>query len=136
MPDRSLEARLDAFFADSPPLPDAPVFAARVGERLDRNWTFRRFVIGGLGLLGGLIGGAQVLSGGVLGRLDDAAHPAAVGHVVADRLRETPAGAAIAGQLTTLFSNVGQTEGEALLMSVALALFAAGLLITRAIRDI
>ena len=136
MPDRSLEARLDAFFAESQPLPDAPLFAARVSDRLNRNWTFRRFVIGGLGLLGGVIGGAQVLSGGVLARLDEAAHPAAVGHAVADRLRETPAGAAVIGQLTTLFSDVGQTEGEALVMSVALALFAVGLLITRAIREI
>lgn len=117
-------------------MPDAPLFAARVSERLDRSWSFRRVLIGALGLLGGLIGGAQVVSGGMLARIDEAAHPVAVGHVVAERLSETPAGAALVGQVTTLFSDVGQTQGEALIMSVALALFAAGLLITRAIRDI
>lgn len=136
MPDRSLEARLESWFAEAPAMPDAPLFAARVSERLDRSWTFRRFLIGGLGLLGGLIGGAQVVGGGMLARIDEAAHPAAVGHAVAQRLSETPAGAAVMSQVTTLFGDVGQTQGEALLMSVALALFAAGLLVTRAIRDI
>jgi hypothetical protein len=63
------EFRLERMFADTPAAPDAELFAIRVLERLDRGWTARRFVIGAMGALGGLIGGYQILGSGAAGQL-------------------------------------------------------------------
>ena len=69
MVDRTFEMDLDRQFSISPMLPDSDLFAARVSERLDRGWTFRRLLIGGLGLAGGLIGAGQLLGSGLLARV-------------------------------------------------------------------
>src|SRR5580704_8318976 len=69
MAERNFEVELGRMFAEAPALPDANLFALRVDERLNRGWTVRRLVIGGMGVVGGLIGGAQVLGGGLVERL-------------------------------------------------------------------
>jgi hypothetical protein len=138
MAERALEADLEAWFADSPPLPDAAVFAGRVTGRLERDWTLRRVLIGGLGLIGGLVGGAQVLGSGLIGRLPTVeAQSASVSHTLATRLQDsslvqTP----FVHDTLARLSELGGGNAEALWMSVAMALFAAGLLVTRAIREL
>ena len=64
------ETRLDRLFTHAPPLADGDAFAARVERRLQRGWTFRRWLIGGLGVLGGVIGVAQMASSGVFGHVE------------------------------------------------------------------
>jgi hypothetical protein len=63
------ERELSRLFAEAPALGDADLFALRVDERLRRGWTVRRLLIGGMGLVGGVVGGAQLLGGGVAERL-------------------------------------------------------------------
>ena len=67
---RAFETRLDRMFGQSPPLSDNDAFAARIEQRLRRGWTFRRLLIGGLGVLGGVIGVAQMASSGVVGHVE------------------------------------------------------------------
>lgn len=67
---RAFETRLDRMFGQSPPLSDNDAFAARIEQRLRRGWTFRRLLIGGLGVLGGVIGVAQMASSGVIGHVE------------------------------------------------------------------
>jgi hypothetical protein len=73
MAERHFEVELGRMFAEAPALQDADLFALRVDERLSRGWTVRRLVIGGMGVAGGVIGGAQVLGGGLIARLGGAA---------------------------------------------------------------
>jgi hypothetical protein len=69
MAEQIFERDLSHMFAEAPPLPDADLFALRVDERLRRWWTLRRTLIGGLGAVGGVVGGAQILGGGLVERL-------------------------------------------------------------------
>jgi hypothetical protein len=64
MAEASFEFRLERMFAEAPAAPDADLFAAMVMGRLDRGWTTRRFLIGGMGVVGGVIGAVQVVGGG------------------------------------------------------------------------
>lgn len=68
MADPEFEGRLDRLFAEAPSLGDSEAFARRVLSRLDRAWTLRRLLIGGLGVAGGLIGVGQVAASGLVGR--------------------------------------------------------------------
>ncbi len=138
MSERAFEADLESWFADSPPLPDAALFASRVTGRLERDWTFRRFLIGGLGLIGGLIGGAQVLDSGLLGRLPAMeAKPGVLGHALATRIQDSPlAQTPFVHDTLARLGELGGGNAEVLWMSAAMALFAAGLLVTRAIREL
>ncbi|MBA3812616.1 MAG: hypothetical protein H0X27_13435 [Caulobacteraceae bacterium] len=123
MADRTFEMELDRLFAEAPAFADADLFALRVEERLDRGWTFRQFVIGGLGIAGGLIGGAQILGSGLLQRLGAAT--AQSNHLLASRLSGLhllPDGSAL--------------DGEVMWLSVALAVVALGFAAARAIREI
>jgi len=65
----SFEFRLERMFAEAPPAPDADLFTLQVLERLDRGWNARRLLIGAMGVLGGLIGGYEILSTGVTGQV-------------------------------------------------------------------
>jgi hypothetical protein len=70
MAELEFEARLDRLFSQAPHFPDAAIFALQVDHRLARGWNLRRTLIGGLGLVGGLFGVAQMVSSGVLGRAE------------------------------------------------------------------
>ena len=76
MAEASFEFRLERMFAEAPAAPDADLFAARVMSRLDRGWTTRRMLIGGMGVVGGVIGAAQVVGGGTL-----SSATAVIGHI-------------------------------------------------------
>jgi hypothetical protein len=126
MAELAFERQLDRLFAQTPTFGDADLFALRCNERLDRGWTARRVLIGGLGLAGGLIGGAQVIGSGLIARFDAVA--AQSGAALTARLSQTapfdllPAGFAI--------------DGEVLWMSAALAAVAIGFGVARAVREI
>jgi hypothetical protein len=126
MADQTFDALLDQLFGETPAFGDADRFARRVVERLDRGWTARRLLIGGLGLLGGVIGGAQVLGSGLIGRIGDltARSDRAISSSLAGML---PAG---------LTPRDMPLNGEILWMAAALAIVAVGFAITRAIREI
>ena len=138
MAERHFEADLESMFADTPVLPDAARFADRVTGRLERDWTFRRFVIGGLGLLGGLIGGAQVLDSGLLSRLTSVeSHSGVVTHALATRIQDSPlVQSSFVHDAIGRLAQIGGGNAEALWMSVAMGLFAAGLMVTRAVREL
>ena len=138
MAERSFEVELESWFHDGQRLPDSALFAERVTGRLERAWTFRRLVIGGLGLVGGLIGGAQVLDSGVLQRLSTVeSHSGSVGHALSSRLQESSlAQSPFIHDGVVKLATLGGSHAEALWLSVAMALFAAGLLVTRAIREL
>ncbi len=125
MADRSFEIELDRMFSNHPAFADGDAFAARVEARLDRGWTMRRLLIGGLGLAGGLIGGAQVLGSGLLQRADAIAGQS--NKLISGQLADLAGAHVLPGGL--------EVNGEILWMSAALAIVAVGLGVTRAIRD-
>jgi hypothetical protein len=126
MADRSFEMELDRLFAEAPAFPDSDLFATRVETRLDRGWTFRRLLIGGLGVAGGLIGGAQIIGSGLLSKLSQVGERS--NHMVSSGLGDLTADHILPGGLPI--------NGEVLWMSAALAVLAIGLVATRAIKDI
>ena len=130
MADRRFEIELDRQFGEAPVYPDADLFAARVTERLDRGWTFRRLLIGGLGLAGGLIGAGQILGSGVLSRLN--ALGARSDEVLHAGLAQLPA---VRG-LSNLMAAGASMDLQILVMSAGLGLLAIGLFVTRAIGEI
>jgi hypothetical protein len=69
MADLIFERELSRMFAEAPELGDANLFALKVDDTLQRGWTIRRVLIGGLGVAGGVVGGAQLLGGGLVARL-------------------------------------------------------------------
>jgi hypothetical protein len=125
MPDRRFEMELDRWFGEAPAYSDGDLFALRVVARLDRGWTFRQMLIGGLGVAGGLILVAQILGSGLAGRLN--AVTAHSKDLLASRLADItslhflPAGLAL--------------NGEAIWMSAGLAALALGFALTRAIKE-
>ncbi|HEV2365971.1 MAG TPA: hypothetical protein VGS12_17425 [Caulobacteraceae bacterium] len=126
MAEHTFEMRLDRLFAESPAFADADLFAAALEARLNRGWTTRRLLIGGLGLVGGIIGAAQVLSSGLTERLAAAlraAHP-----IVSNQV----ASIALAHFLPEGFP----VNGEIFWMSAAMAVAAVGLAIVRFVREI
>lgn len=78
MAELEFERRLERLFAEAPELNDAPAFVARVEHRLDRGWTARRWLIGGAGLAGGVIGASQFFVSNVFDRLVTAEQSARV----------------------------------------------------------
>jgi hypothetical protein len=130
MVDRTFEMELDRQFSVSPMLADADLFAARVGERLDRGWTFRRLLIGGLGLAGGLIGAGQLLGSGLLARMHTiTTHSSTLFNT--GMITKLP----VARGVAELFSGSSGVDSQVLWMSAALAALAVGLFVTRAIRE-
>jgi hypothetical protein len=127
---RTFEMELDRQFGDALALPDAEAFALRVAHRLDRGWTARQMLIGGLGLAGGLIGASQLLGSGLLSRLGELTTRSDA--MVKSGLARIP----VARGLADLVAAGSIMDNQVLWMSAALAVLAAGLLITRAIREI
>lgn len=126
MADLEFENTIDSLFAQAPAFGDADLFALRCDERLNRGWTARRMLIGGLGLAGGLVGGAQIIGSGVISRFGEISDQS--GRLLSHRLAQIapfdllPAGFAVDGQM--------------LWMSAALAAVAIGLAVARAVREI
>jgi hypothetical protein len=129
MAEPSFDAELERLFAEAPAIADQDAFVARVTSALDRDWAFRRLVIGGLGLAGGLIGGAQVLRFGLLGRILAVRDPA---HALAETIRRLPPARTLAHVLAAGTS----MDAEVLWMSGGLAILAIGLLVTRTLKDV
>jgi hypothetical protein len=126
MADRSFEMRVDRLFAENPAFPDGDLFARRVEARIERGWTFRRTLIGALGIAGGLIGGAQVLGSGVLQRVG--ALTSQSSDLVSGKVAELAGSHVLPGGL--------EVNGEILLMSAAMAVLAIGFGVTRILRDL
>ena len=125
---------LERLFTEAPALADADGFAARVTARLDQSWSLRQVLIGGLGIAGGLIGGAQFLASGLVTQL---AAGAAQTQEMIGRLAVARGSAGSAAEALTDALTSGPTlDARILLMSVALAAVAGGLFLTRAIREI
>ncbi len=128
--------QLERWFAESPPTQamDADGFATRVTTRLDRSWTYRQALIGGLGIVGGVIGGVQFLGSGLLNQL---VFSVAKTNATVDRLATVRDGVAAAVQAVSDVVSSGATlDVRILVMSAALAVVAGGLFLTRAIREI
>jgi hypothetical protein len=130
MADRTFEMELDRQFAQAPILPDAELFALGVTRKLERDWTFRRLVIGGLGLAGGVIGAGQFFGSGLMERFNLLAAQSNA------MLKTGAAGLPAARGLTDLLTSGVTADGQVLWMSAALAALAVGLFITRAIREL
>ena len=130
MSEKLFEMDLERQFAAAPILPDTDAFAMRVTARLDRGWTFRQLLIGGLGVVGGLIGAGQVLGSGLLSRLET--FGAQSDTLVKSGIATLPA----ARGLTTVLSMGSAMDSQVLWMSAALGALAVGLLVTRAIREL
>ena len=126
MADASFEFKLERMFADAPHAADTELFALQVLERLDRGWTARRFLIGAMGVLGGLIGASELLSSGASGQLVayvDHANDFLARHVaatVSDAL--APSGIYV--------------DAQAIWLAGALAIVAAGFGLARLVREI
>ena len=125
MAERNFEWELSRMFGETPALPDADYFALRVDERLRRGWTIRRILIGGMGVAGGIVGGAQLLGGGLLARLGGAA---------------TDAGGQFTGQIADLVNNnlMPQTfpvNAEIIWLAATFAAGAVAFAITRVVRE-
>jgi hypothetical protein len=130
MSDKTFEMDLERQFAAAPILPDADAFAVLVTARLDRGWTFRQLLIGGLGLVGGLIGAGQILGSGLVPRLETIS--AQSDALVKSGIASLPA----ARGLTTVLSMGSAMDSQVLWMSAALGALAVGLFVTRAIREL
>ena len=126
MADRNFEVELERLFGEQTAFPDADLFALRVESSLYRGWTFRSFLIGGLGLAGGLLASVQIMGAGVLPRLQDLATRYAPSVQV--QWTDVAVSHMLPGGL--------EVNGEMLWMSAALAAVAVGFAVTRAIRDI
>ncbi len=130
MPERRFEMDLDRWFGEAPSFPDAEFFALRLEARLDRGWTFRRLLIGGLGALGGVILGAQILGSGLAGRLSEvsALSQGSLGlqWVQHASRRLLPEGLGVPGL---------PIDTDVVWMSAALAAVALGFAVTRVLRE-
>jgi hypothetical protein len=126
MADRNFEMELDRLFGEHPAFADADLFAHRVESSLERGWTFRRVLIGGLGLAGGLFGAAQLVGTDAAGRLGTM-----VSQYAPDvQVKWTDVA------VSHLMPGGGEINGEILWMSAALLVVAVGFALTRAIREI
>ncbi len=126
MADTSFEFRLERMFAEAPSAPDAELFALRVVERLDRGWNARRFVIGAMGALGGVIGAYEILGSGVSGQL--------VAYI--DRANDFLAQHVATGVSGALAPGGIYVDVQAIWLAGALAIIATGFGLARLVREI
>jgi hypothetical protein len=126
MADRTFEMELERLFGDHPAFADADLFALRVETSLERGWTFRRFLIGGLGVAGGLVGAIQLMGYGVAPKIE--AFLAQNAPTVQVKWTDVA--------LTHVLPGGLEVNGEILWMSAAMAVVAIGFGLTRVIREI
>jgi hypothetical protein len=124
MADLMFERELERMFAEPPACGDADAFAVRVERKLARGWALRNLLIGALGLVGGVIAGAQLLGGGVFERL---------GAFTSQSERM------LTGQLVDAASGVLPRslpfDNQLMWFSAALAILGIGFAITRVVRE-
>ncbi|HEY7900916.1 MAG TPA: hypothetical protein VIC25_06990 [Caulobacteraceae bacterium] len=125
MAERTFEMDLDRLFGEHPVFADAELFAQRVEDRLERGWTFRNLLIGGLGLAGGLVAAIQLMGYGVIPRLEGLSQHYAPNVEV--NWTDVTLAHVLPGGL--------QVNGEILWMSAFMALAAIGFAVARAVRD-
>jgi len=126
MAETSFEFRLERMFAEAPAAPDADLFAAIVMSRLDRGWTARRALIGGMGLVGGVIGVTQLVGSDAFAHLQTAAGRA--NDILTQELASAMPPGLPLGDLAL--------EVQVIWMAGALAIVAAGFGIARLFREI
>lgn len=129
MADRSFEIELERAFSEAPGFADADLFSLKVTQALDRGWAVRRLLIGALGVVGGAIGGAQLLRSGLI---DHVGSVGATWRLLSSDVTRLP----VARGVSELMTSGATMDGEVLWMSGAMAILAVGLFITRTIRDI
>ncbi len=76
MSDFDFEARLERLYAQPPRVSDPEGFTRRVGDRLEREWTLRRWAISALGLAGAAVAVSQTLGSETVTRFAAMAEPA------------------------------------------------------------
>jgi hypothetical protein len=124
MAEHEFERRLERLFAQAPEFADAPAFAARVEQRLDRGWMARRWLIGAAGLVGGIIGASQLMMSNIFQRAEAAEQSA---RVLSQGLSKvTPATDMVAAL----------SGGYGLWIAVGLAVLTMGFAISRVIEEI
>jgi hypothetical protein len=126
--DKHFEAWLESAFDEAAVFADADLFALRVQDALERNWLMRRVLIGALGVVGGLIGGAQLVRSGLVDHLGAVS---GVWRLVNNDLISLP----VERLASEVFGAGPSTGAEVLWMSGAMAVIAIGLFVTRAIRE-
>lgn len=124
MAELDFERRLERLFAETPAFADDEAFAERIGRRLDRGWTTRRWLIGAAGVAGGLIGVSQLVVSGVFHRMETAETSA---RALSSGLTQT----APAQWISTLPSG-----GVVVWIAVAVAIAMLGFVLTRVIEEI
>jgi hypothetical protein len=124
MAELDFERRLERLFGEAPDMADAQAFSERVGRRLDRGWTARRWLIGAAGVAGGIIGASQLLMSDVFERVQTAGQSA---KVLGEGLsRVTPS--------TDMVSAL--SGGYGLWIAVGLAVVTLGFAVSRVIEEI
>lgn len=132
MPDQGFDAELSRLFGEHPGFPDQALFALEVERRLTRGWSLRRWLIGALGLSGGLVAVVQVAGANF------------VGHAIAASQASVTAAQHTATTLPGLASLVLQTTGlrsapfgaEAIWLVLGMLALAVALLATRSLEEI
>lgn len=123
MAEIDFERRLERLFADVPELPDAKHFAERIERKLDRGWTARRWLIGGAGVAGGVIGASQLIMSNLFQRVENAEQSARL--ISQGVARVTPA-----SDMVSALSG-----GYGIWVAVALAVVAMGFVVSRMIEE-
>ena len=124
MAEIDFERRLERLFAEVRDLPDAQAFADRIERRLDRGWTARRWLIGAVGLAGGIVCASQLVMSNLFQRVESAEQSArALGQGLS---RVTPS--------SDMLSAV--SGGYGIWIAVGLAVVAMGFAVSRVIEEI
>lgn len=126
MAEIDFERALERQFSDAPYFSDSHAFAERVGRRLDRGWATRRLLIGAAGVIGGVIGGSQLIMSNLISRAEFTSAESA--RVLTSGMRQ------IAPQADWLFSRPAGIE--TIWVAAGLAVLAMGFAITRLIEEI
>jgi hypothetical protein len=124
MADNDFEHDLMAMFAEPPSIGGADAFVRGVESRLEQGWTMRRWMVGGLGAVGGIIAASQWAFASLRLRGDSA---------LANDWR------AVSTQVSDLITAPATAIGapaETLYVSIALAVVALVLGVGRLVREI
>ena len=121
MSDFDFDGRLERLFAQPPRVADPEGFARRLEERLEREWTLRRLLIGAAGVVGAVVTLSQTLGSEMV------AHVVAVVGPAGTELSRS----ASSFRLETVLSEQMLWSGEAMWTVAVLAGLAAAFVATR-----